>query len=346
MTSAGTSVIAGSGGRAIVQRTTPGQKRVTPNLFGISFGIAGVAEAWATTAALFDAPKGIASTVWVVAALTWAITAIAYLRYVGLRGRLRADLLDPVFAPFLAVATIVPMLLGAALAADARPVGVTIFTVGLIATVSLGGWLIGQWIVSDLTLQQWHPGYFLPTVAGGYLAATASAGLGYDSLAKLMFGYGTVSWLVLGSILLQRLFTQPRLPVPLLPTMAIEVAPPVVAGNALFAINGGHITAVTLGLAGYALLMVLVQLRLIPLYRNVPFGPSWWSFSFSYAAVFVDAIAWLSAEHARQGRAWAYVLAVIVSGAVLALVGRTVVALKNDAFLPRSPVPASQPPPN
>jgi tellurite resistance protein len=318
----------------------PGAKRITPNLFGISFGIAGVAEAWAATGALFKAPTGVADTIWILAAVVWAITTVAYVRYVAVGQRLRADLLDPVFAPFLAVAAIVPMLLGTALAAHARTAGVTIFTIALIATIGFGGWLVGQWIVSDVTLAQWHPGYFLPTVAGGYLAATTSAELGYDSLAKLMFGYGTVSWLVLGSILLQRLFTQPRLPVPLLPTMAIEVAPPVVAGAAWFAINGGRIDGIALALAGYALLMTLVQLRLIPLYRGVPFGPSWWAFSFSYAAVFVDAIHWLSAEHTDQARAWAYVLAAIVSAAVLALAIRTITALARGTFLPAAPTPS------
>jgi len=82
---------------------------------------------------------------------------------------------------------------------------------------------------------------------------------------------------------------------------------------------------------------VLVQLRLIPLYRSVPFGPSWWAFSFSYAAVFVDAIHWLAAERTQQGRAWAYVVAAVVSAAVLILALRTVVALKRGTFLPAPP---------
>ena len=79
---------------------------------------------------------------------------------------------------------------------------------GLIVTVALGGWLSGQWIISDLSLPQWHPGYFLPTVAGGFLAAGSSAELGYGQLARVLFGYGAICWFVLGSILLQRLLKQ------------------------------------------------------------------------------------------------------------------------------------------
>ncbi|MET8102325.1 hypothetical protein ABZV29_38760 [Streptomyces sp. NPDC005236] len=96
------------------------------------------------------------------------------------------------------------------------------------------GWLTGVWIRSDTKLVQWHPGYFLPTVGGGLLTAGGSAALGRSRLSQIMFGYGLICWLVLGSILLARLFTQAPLPTPIVPTIAIEPAPPVVAGNAWF----------------------------------------------------------------------------------------------------------------
>ena len=41
------------------------------------------------------------------------------------------------------------------------------FLVFLIATVLHGGWVTGQWFVVDLDRSKLHPGYFLPTVAGG-----------------------------------------------------------------------------------------------------------------------------------------------------------------------------------
>jgi tellurite resistance protein len=311
--------------------------RVTPNLFGICFGVAGVAEAWSAASDLFGVRSVVADALWLAVAVLWTLTTVAYLNDVARGARCRTELLDPVFAPFTALVLIVPMLLGVALASHAHTPGVVVFGIALAGTVLLGGWLTGQWILSELTLAQWHPGYFLPTVAGGLLASAASAELGYASLARVMFGYGAICWLVLGSILLQRLFTQPRLPVPLLPTMAIEVAPPVVAGIAWFAINGGRADGVAFALAGYAALMVLVQLRLVTAYRGVPFGPGWWAFAFSYAAVFVDAIRWVGAEHAPHGTAWTYLLLAVVSFAALALLARTGLALVRRRFLPAPP---------
>jgi tellurite resistance protein len=309
--------------------------RLTPNLFGIAFGLAGLAQCWTTAHETAGVPLAIGDTLWLVVAAVWCVVAFLYVRDLVRAGRLRTELRDPTFAPFTALAPIVAMLFGVDLAAHSRSAGVAVFAVALVLTVGVGGWLSGEWILSDISLAQWHPGYFLPTVAGGFLAASSSAQLGYHSIALLMFGYGAICWVVLGSILLARLFTQPLLPTPLRPTMAIEMAPPVVAGIAWFAINGNRVDAVALGLAGYALLMVLVQLRLIEVYRTVPFGVGWWAYAFSCAAVFVDALRWLSAEHSPHARDWAWALLAVVSTAAAGLVARTSVALAHGSFLPR-----------
>ena len=117
--------------------------------------------------------------------------------------------------------------------------------------------------------------------------------------------------------------------------MAIEMAPPVVAGAAWFLINGGRIDGVALGLAGYAILMAMVQLRLIPLYRTVPFGPGWWAFSFSYAAVFAVGIQWLAVEGVPQQRLLTYVLLAVVTAVIGVLAARTASALAHRRYLPR-----------
>jgi tellurite resistance protein len=124
--------------------------------------------------------------------------------------------------------------------------------------------------------------------------------------------------------------------------MAIQMAPPVVAGTAWFAIDGGRVDGLALALAGYALLMAMVQVRLVPLFRTAPFGPGWWAFSFSYAAVFLDALHWLAVEHVDHATAWAWLLLAVVTTAVGALAVRTVAAVSHGRFLP-VPTPTSVP---
>lgn len=308
------------------------------NIFSIPLGLAGLAQVWA--AAVPSVPRWPVDGLWMVTAVVWFAVAVDYYGHRWRPSVLARDLADPTFGPFVAVSTIVPMLLGGALARHAPTAGTVIFVVATVATLLYGGWLSGEWILRDGTLAQWHPGYFLPTVAGGYVGAGISAGLGNRTFAIVLFGYATVCWIVLGSIILARLFTQPMLPPALRSTLAIEIAPPVVGGGAWFQINGGRVDDIALFLAGYALLMAMVQLRLIPLFRTVPFGPAWWAFSFSYAATAAYAIRWLTAEGVGQQRLWTDIILVVTTAPALLLAARTAVAIARGQFFPPQPATA------
>ena len=213
---------------------------------------------------------------WIVAAVIWLITLAAYLANVAAQRRWKTELSDPTFGPFTALIVIVPMLLGARLAEQARGAGEVVFGCTAILVILVGAWITGDRITGDGDIRRWHPGYFLPTAAGGLIAGGASAALGFTTLSHVLFGLGITSFVVLAPIISLRLYLYdvPSLPPPLLPTIAIDLAPPVVAGNSWFAINGGKVDTPAAVLVGLSLLMLLVQLRLIPLYRRAPFGPA------------------------------------------------------------------------
>ena len=198
----------------------------------------------------------------------------------------------------------------------------------------LAGHLLAIWALDDSPSTHWHPGYYLPSVGAPFVAATEAVTFGQPTLARLLFGIGALSWVLIGGILLHHLVGQERLPTALLPTMAILVAPPVVAGNAWFAINGDHADTLALGLAGYAILMITTQLGLIPAYRTAPFGPGWWSFSFPYAATVGNAITWLAVEHVNHQPLWTYLLLTVITTLIGYLAARTLIALARRTFLP------------
>ena len=317
--------------------------KITANLFGIPLGLCGLAQCWSAAGNVDIAPRWPAEVLWATAAGVWLVVATAYFGRYHRPADLASQLADPKFGPFVPVSALVPVLLASALSRHAPTAGHVLFWIALVVTLLLGGWLFGQWMLSATPLAQWHPGYFLPTVGGGLISAIVAIGIGERSLAQLLFGYGIISWIVLGPIIRLRLFTQPELPVPLRSTLAIEMAPPVIAGIAWFQLNGGQVDLVACFLGGYALLMAIVQVRLFPLYRRIPFGPPWWAFSFPYAAVVGYAIQWIAAEHFVGSAAWTWVLLIIATCAAVALVVRTGVALANRRFLPASVQPLSSP---
>jgi tellurite resistance protein len=315
---------------------------LTAHLFAVAFGLAGLAQAWSTVTKLAGASDWPGDVLWIAAAVTWLITLAAYLANVAAQHRWTTELSDPTFGPFTVLIVIVPMLLGARLAEQARGAGEVVFACSAILLVLLGawitgGWITGEWVTGDTTIRRWHPGYFLPTAAGGLLAGGASAALGFATLSRVLFGLGISSFVVLASIISLRLYVVPSLPPSLLPTIAIDLAPPVVAGNSWFAINGGKVDTAEAILAGLSVLMLLVQLRLIPLYRHAQFGPGFWAFLFPFSAAVTYGVHWLAAEHVRGGASVGYALVGILTVGFALLAARTITGLIQGTFLPRIP---------
>jgi len=327
--------------------TTP---KIPLGLLGVPFGLAGLAEAWTALGSERHAPVLVGEVILLISAASWLAVVAAYLshqvtsappRWATVRG----DLLDPIAAPFASLAFIVPILLASdGLFPHAAASGRVITDVCIALTVALGGWFTGQWIHGPVALDRFHPGYFLPTVAGGLIASYGAAVVGQQRLAEVMLGFGVISWIVVGSLILGRLFFQPPLPPPLQPTMAILVAPAAVASLAWFAIDGPRIDLVAAFLAGYGVLMVIAQLRLLSAYLRLPFMPTTWAFTFSWAAAVTAAIGWLQSAQPPGYRGWQYVLVAAITSFIGGIAIRTVIAIGRRQFLPRPPAPPSTAP--
>ncbi len=166
--------------------------RVPPSLFSIALGLAGLGQAWHAAKPLLEVPSAAPDAIFALAAAVWLVLVAGY----AAQGRRRvlADLRDPVLGVFVPVAAITAMILGDALA-TAVPAGSAAFAAGrvlvvgfLAVTIAIGGWLTAQWIVGRWDQDSLHPGYFLPTVAGGLVGATAAAGVRLPAVAEASLG--------------------------------------------------------------------------------------------------------------------------------------------------------------
>ena len=318
--------------------------KIPLNFFGIPFGLCGLGEFWAFLARFHDAPGAVSDAILLLSAALWLAVVIAYLSHLANKpATVRADLLDPVAAPFASLALITPLLLCAVgLAPHAESLARVLVDLFVCFLVLLGGWFTGQWIYGSMNLDTFHPGYFLPTVAGGLIASGAAAAVGQRRFAEVLFGLGLICWIVLGSLILGRLLFRPMLPPALQPTLAIEIAPAAVASLAWFETHGERIDTVIAALAGYGVLMVLAQLRLVPLYLRLPFMPSTWAFTFSWAAVATAALVWLQITRVAGYTFWQYVDAALISLLIGGIFARTVLAAYRRQLLP-TPLPVVVP---
>jgi tellurite resistance protein len=316
--------------------------RIPPPMFGIAFGLVGLGAAWQAAAKLLDVPLAVPDAIFILAAAVWAILVAGYLAQGPLR--VLGDWRDGEIAPFIPLAVIAPMILAVALSRYALSAGRILVVVFLALTVLLGGWLTGEWIYAGVSHDRVHPGYYLPTVAGGFVGAYCAALVHLHAIAEAAFGIGIFCWMLLAALVLNRLMFRPALPRRLVPTLAIQIAPPVIGGVAYFGISGNKINFIAAALGGYAVVMLLVQLRLLPLYARLTFTLGFWSFTFTAAAAAIDALLWLAATRPAGTTGYAAVVLGLVTLLIAAIAVRSVIAIaRRQFFPPRSPAPAPAP---
>lgn len=310
--------------------------RVPLNVFSVPFGLAGLGASWVALANYSSTPRTVGNALLAVAALVWLVVLAGYLRYVlSDRSALGRDLLDPADAPFGSLAILTPMVLAAdGLYRYAPAAGRALVDGLLVLTVGFGAWFTAQWIHGPVSLDRFHPGYFLPTVAGGMIASAGAAEAGQRLLAQAMFGLGAVCWIMLGPVVVGRRLLRPPLPESLVPTLAIDVAPAAVASLAYFALDGDRVDFAAAIIGGYGLLMALAQLPLVPMYARLPFSQTTWAFTFCWAAVATTALHWLNDTRPGGYHVWEYVVVAAITTLIGSIAVRTVIAIGRGQFLP------------
>jgi tellurite resistance protein len=261
------------------------QERIPLNTFAMPFGLAGLAVTWTAAADVLAWPETVPNVLWGIAGVAWTgLIAAHILRAIRVRRPLSAQLRHPVQGPTAALVPLVAMLLGARLHGALPLLGTVVVAVAIGVAALFAGWIIAGWL-RGAPPSAVHGGYLLPTVASGLIGATTAAQVGLPQLAWGAFAVGMVFWLVLFAVIGMRLAVVPALPGPLVPTMAILVAPPAVAGLAWIALTGEVRGPVIDGLVALTVISVLIQAALLPVYRATPFSLGMWSFTFPFAAV-------------------------------------------------------------
>ena len=225
--------------------------------------------------------------------------------------------------PIAALIPVTAMLLAYDLADFSTVGAIVLFLVAVIASAAFAAWIVAFWLRGGLQLDSVHGGWLLPTVAAGLVGADTAARVGLTGLGWGLFGIGVFFWAIMTLLVLARLAFGSPLPEPLVPTTAILLAPPAVAGIALFELEGLSDSIGAELLAGLAALLALVQLALVVRYRRLHFSLGFWSFTFPVAAAIVQAMLWLRLTAVPGWQGLTIALLVLVTALVGAIAARS-----------------------
>lgn len=296
------------------------------NLFAIPLGLSGLGGAWTAAEEQLAAPRWPVEVLFALAVIAWVgFTALYLVRGIRHSGSFAIDLRHPISGPFAAYIPVVGILIAAHYGAwltAAAPwlVGILVGALAIVAAQ-----LISHWISGGLPPDALHPGYFLPVVAGSFISSIGLSSVGARPAALAAFGIGIFFWLVVGTIVTGRLITGTRYPLPLVPTMAVLLAPPATGGVAWFLLSGGLPNPIQDAFAGVLLIMLLVQFMLIPQYVKVPFSMSYWAFTFPVAATGNYIVRWMGVLGFPGWQVFTWVALALTSAVIVAISLRSIV---------------------
>ncbi|MEU4667536.1 hypothetical protein AB0F91_06085 [Amycolatopsis sp. NPDC023774] len=291
------------------------------NLFGVAFGLSGLAGTWTAAA---GATAAITTAWWLLAAAVWLGSALRYGIAAGTARRMLDDHTHPVRSPFAALVPVTGMLLGSQLSRFAPHAGRVVVLAMFTAAATIGALYLAKALTGQHDLDSMHAGHLLPTVAAGLIGGQSLATVGLRDAGVAAFAVGMLMWVLLGATILARLAFRPPLPDPLVPTLAIFAAPPTVAGNAWFTLNNGVPDLFEHALLGVFALFFLSQLTLLPRYARLPFTHGFWALTFTLAAGGTYGIHWLTAVHAAGATTWASVILAITTTLIASIAVRSI----------------------
>jgi tellurite resistance protein len=117
-------------------------------------------------------------------------------------------------------------------------------------------------------------------------------------------------------------------------------AGPSVAGIAYFAITGGKTDFLAHALAGYAVLMAVVQVRMLPRFLRLRFAPGFWAFTFSLGATATYALEWIALCRPSGATGYAIVIITAITAFVAVIAARTIGLIRRGDLLPPRETPS------
>lgn len=188
--------------------------------------------------------------------------------------------------------------------------------------------ILSFWIQHEkLEITHMNPAWFIPVV-GNILVPAAGAALFSKEISWFFFAVGIIFWIVLFSILFNRIVFHIRMPEKLFPTFFILIAPPAVGFISYVKLTGAvnDFARVMYYFALFTLVLLAWQLKYI---RISKFFLSWWAYSFPMAAITIATILMFRQTNLVFFQGLAYLLFFVLFIIILGLSIKTVQAIWN-----------------
>ncbi|MDY0121724.1 MAG: SLAC1 anion channel family protein [Sulfurimonas sp.] len=162
------------------------------------------------------------------------------------------------------------------------------FIIGAVMQTFFTFYTISFWINKNMQIEHSNPAWFIPIV-GNILVPVAGADFADVNLLMYFFSVGVFFWIILTSVLINRIIFHHQLAVKFVPTLFIFIAPPAVALIAYVRMFDTFDIFASM-LYNLSIFFSFLLLFMIKNFVKLKFFISWWAFTFPLAAMSIASI--------------------------------------------------------
>ena len=245
------------------------------SFFSMIMGLAGLSIAWQKAQHVFEVNLSVTPVLLTLTSLAFIILSLIYAaKFVTAREEVVKEFNNPIKLHFFPTISISLLLISVAFLKVNPTVSLPIWIAGSAIHLMFTLYIVNAWIHHEhFKVQHVNPAWFIPAV-GNVLVPVTGMQFGYVEVSWFFFSIGMLFWIILLTIIFNRIMFHNPMQEKLVPTLFILIAPPAVGFIAYMSLTGElDAFARILYFAGLFLtLLMLVQIRL---FAKLQFFLSW-----------------------------------------------------------------------
>ncbi|MGD8913985.1 MAG: SLAC1 anion channel family protein [Candidatus Thiodiazotropha sp.] len=255
------------------------------SFFAMIMGLSGLTISWEKAAALFQLGLSPATgLLWLTSAVFIVLATLYATKVVRYQSQVVAELRHPVKLNFFPAISISLLLLSVAWIPMHEGLSEILWMTGASLHLMFTLYVVNIWIHHDhFEVHHMNPAWFIPAV-GNVLVPVAGTHYGYMEISWFFFSVGMLFWVILLTIIFNRILFHNPIDERLMPTMFILIAPPAVGFISYMKLTG-DLDSFARFLYFSGLFLTLLLLTQAKRFIKLQFFLSWWAYSFPSAAI-------------------------------------------------------------
>ena len=293
-------------------------------MFAIIMGLSGLTLVYKRMSEMLFFPSIVVTVMTIITTvLFFTILYFYILKLIKHKNEVKKEFSHPIRINFFAASSISTLILSMIYRNDIDLAAQIFFFVGACLHIFFTFYTIKYWINNNLEMQHSNPAWFIPIV-GNLIVPIAGKGFVDDSVLYFYFSIGIFFWIILFSIILNRIIFHNQFAPKFMPTLFILIAPPAIGFISYIKLTG-HLDFFAQILFNLGLFFTILVFVMYKNFINIKFFISWWAFTFPMAAITLATVLMYDLTQKNFYGILAYVLMTITTIIIILVARQTII---------------------